>query len=98
MNDCLNCEEGSTCYECYILSGQEEKDLRDANADEETLKRFGYYTNKMGNKILNPDAVSEKDKFFYCGICELEHDIKDTSCVRPSEDCVLIRYEDKHGV
>jgi hypothetical protein len=26
MNECLNCEEGIQCYECYILSGKEDRD------------------------------------------------------------------------
>lgn len=42
INNCLNCEEDGQCYECYILSGQEEKDLRAGGADKQTLERFGY--------------------------------------------------------
>lgn len=38
-----------------------------------------------------------QEELFYCGICELEHDITDTSCVQPNPDDALIRYEDKHG-
>lgn len=37
------------------------------------------------------------EELFYCGICELEHSIHDTGCVRGSEEDVLLRYEDKHG-
>ena len=27
IENCMNCEEGVTCYECYILSGQEAFDI-----------------------------------------------------------------------
>ena len=32
--DCLNCEpeNGIKCYECYILSGDEDRDIAEANA------------------------------------------------------------------
>lgn len=80
IENCGNCEENSLCYECYILSGQEEKDLRANNASPETLKRFGY------------------EETFYCGICELEHELTNTGCVQPNPEDALIRYEDKHGV
>lgn len=82
MDICLNCDEDGTCYECYILSGQEEKDLRASGASNDELKRFGYKPNET----------------FYCGICELEHELNNTGCVQPDPDNVLIRYEDKHGV
>lgn len=42
MKYCANCEEDGQCYECYILSGDEEKDLRANNASDEELTRFGY--------------------------------------------------------
>lgn len=34
---------------------------------------------------------------FYCGICELEHERDNTSCVQPDSGCVLINYEDERG-
>lgn len=82
IKDCLNCEENSTCYECYILSGQEEKDLRANNASPETLKRFGY----------------KEEEMFYCGICELEHELSNTGCVQPDPNDAIIHYEDIRGV
>lgn len=40
--DCLDCDEESRCYEYYILSGDEEKDMRKHGCSEEELKIFGY--------------------------------------------------------
>lgn len=40
ISNCLNCEmDGKQCYECYILSGQEDKDIKEFN----TLKQIKNY-------------------------------------------------------
>lgn len=63
------------------------------NIEDERVKRLQKLQKKDIQKI---NKIVAKEQF-YCGICELEHDINDTGCVRGSEDDVLLRYEDKHG-
>jgi len=34
IENCLNCEYEVQCYECYILSGEEERDIEQAKLNE----------------------------------------------------------------
>jgi hypothetical protein len=56
MNECMNCDANTQCYECYILSGNEERDIRNAilgsgYARKTDAIREAKVIRKMGYKV-----------------------------------------------